>query len=198
MNYLQKKLQTASLQRRRKTVHHCGAEPHALQKRQRVKWINKNKQTKIDAGVMCCLPRHALSVLCPSGLLSRSGSACQLTADGHVVTLTTFNQIIWWQLWPPEPQATAQSTRKTRGPLKSPHHSIAPETDGDFRTLLLTEGKSSTGNVSHSGFYSPLCKTDSDLLVLLYNDYITMMMRIMIVRRWKMRIKIKMTQPQCS
>lgn len=107
---------------------------------------------------MCCLPSHALPVLCPSGLLSRSSSACQLTADGHVLTPTTFNRIIWWQLWPPEPQAATQSPRKTRGPLKSPHCSIAPETDGDFRSLSYRRiGKSSTGNVSYSGFYRPLC-----------------------------------------
>lgn len=65
-------------------------------------------------------------------------------------------------------------------------------------SFLSTDGKSSPGNVSYSGFYSPLCKTESDLLVLLYNDHMTMMMMIIIVRRWKMRIKIKMTQPHCS
>lgn len=74
------------------------AEHHNLQMRvtRRNKWINKNQVV----GVMCCLPSHALPVLCPSGLLSRSGSACQLTTDGHVLTPSTFNQIIWWQHLP--------------------------------------------------------------------------------------------------
>lgn len=45
---------------------------------------------------MCCLPSHAFPVLCPSDLLSRTPSACQLTTDDHVLTPSTSNQIIWW------------------------------------------------------------------------------------------------------
>lgn len=44
---------------------------------------------------MCCLTGHAFPVLCPSGLLSRNGSSCQLTTGGHVPTPTTSNQIMW-------------------------------------------------------------------------------------------------------
>lgn len=47
---------------------------------------------------MCCLPSHALYVLCPSGLLSERSSAGQLTAGGHVLTETTFSLITGWQL----------------------------------------------------------------------------------------------------
>ncbi len=45
---------------------------------------------------MCCLPCHAFPVLCPSGLLSQSGSSCQLTPDDHVLTYAASDQIIWW------------------------------------------------------------------------------------------------------
>lgn len=41
--------------------------------------LNKDTKIQIAFGVMCCLPSHALLVLCPSGLLSHGGSACQLT-----------------------------------------------------------------------------------------------------------------------
>lgn len=41
--------------------------------------LNKDIKIQIAFGVMCCLPSHALLVLCPSGLLSHGGSACQLT-----------------------------------------------------------------------------------------------------------------------
>lgn len=106
---------------------------------------------------MCCLPSHAPPVLCPSGLLSRSGSACQLTADGHVLTFNLQSNHMMAAL---APRATGSSTvtpqnKRTFKIYSSQHRSR------DRRrlqvSLLSTDGKSSTGNVSCSGFYSPLC-----------------------------------------
>lgn len=67
----------------------------------RIKGESQRKQTKIFVRVMCCLSGHAFPVLCPSGLLSQSGAACQLTTDDHVLTLITCNQIMWWTDFPP-------------------------------------------------------------------------------------------------
>lgn len=48
--------------------------------------------------VVC--PVTLLLVLCPSGLLSESGSACQLATDDHVMTPKTSNQIMYGCICP--------------------------------------------------------------------------------------------------